>query len=229
MGWGVGCFMTAAKHLVTIKGVKDGLVFVLNDDCPFSEVLGELQHKLEKTHQQILSGPTIQVQVKLGNRIATEEQKESIRQLIGQQQNLIIRSIESSAPEPAAFGNEGSGITVMKGIVRSGQTVAHEGNLLYLGDVNPGGSLICTGDIFVMGSLRGMAHAGSEGDENAIISASHMRPTQLRIAGFISRPPDEWGVDETYMEFAYIQDGKMEIDKIQHLHRVRPELYRFKG
>jgi septum site-determining protein MinC len=46
----------------------------------------------------------------------------------------------------------------------------------------------------------------------------------LRIGSVISRPPDEWGVEETYMEFAYVLDGKMEIDKIHHLHRVRPEL-----
>jgi len=69
-----------------------------------------------------------------------------------------------------------------------------------------------------------MAHAGCEGNDKAIIAASHMRPTQLRIAGVISRPPDEWGVGETYMEFAYINNGVMEIDKIQHLHRIRPDI-----
>ena len=42
-------------------------------------LLQELQHKLEKTHQQILTGPIIHVHVKLGSREATDEQKEEIQ------------------------------------------------------------------------------------------------------------------------------------------------------
>lgn len=214
--------MTAAKHHVTIKGVKDGLVFMLDDACPFADLVSELRHKLETTHQKILTGPVIHVHVKLGARAASEEEKEEIRRIIGQRGNLLVQSIQTSEPPAAAPFAGTSNITVMKGIVRSGQTITHDGNLLYLGDVNPGGSIVASGDIFIMGSLRGMAHAGVNGNEKAIISASYLRPTQLRIAGIISRPPDEWGAGETYMEFAYIRDGKMEIDKIHHLHRVRP-------
>ena len=100
---------------------------------------------------------------------------------------------------------------------------------MLLGDVNPGGAIVSTGDIFVMGSLRGMAHAGVDGDEGAIIAASHFRPTQLRIADVISRPPDEWGIGETYMEYAYLHEGRMQIDKLSHLHRMRPERLEYKG
>ena len=39
------------------------------------------------------------------------------------------------------------------------------------------------------GCLRGMAHAGALGDQNAVISAYRLRPTQLRIADHITRPP----------------------------------------
>lgn len=215
--------MTAAKHRVTIKGVKDGLVFVLDDTCPFADVVDELRHKMETTHQQILTGPVIRVHVKLGAREVSEEQKEEIRRIIGRRGNLLVQSIQSSEPPGAGARMGGSNIKVMSGIVRSGQTITHDGDLLYLGDVNPGGAIICSGDIYVMGALRGMAHAGMTGNEHAIIAASHLRPTQLRIASVISRPPDEWNVDDedTYMEFAYIRDGKMEIDKIHRLHRVK--------
>ncbi len=59
--------------------------------------------------------------------------------------------------------------------------------------MNPGGTILSTGSIYVMGSLKGMAHAGRDGDESAVIAASLLKPTQLRIANIISRPPDEWG------------------------------------
>jgi septum site-determining protein MinC len=215
--------MAASKHLVSIKGVKDGLVFKLDDQCNYDDLLQEMRDKLEKTHQRFLAGPQIHVHLKFGKRSVTEEQKGRIKEIIDRHGNLEIRSIDCLSPDSAMAGQETVGILVKKGIVRSGQTLHCEGNVLFLGDVNPGGSLTSSGDIYVMGSLRGMAHAGVSGNEEAIIAASHMKPTQLRIGNAISRPPDEWGVEETYMEFAYVLDGKMEIDKIHHLHRVRPD------
>lgn len=214
---------SAVKNYVKIKGVKDGLVFMLDDSCEWKTVLEELQHKLENTHQQILTGPIIHVHVKLGRRTISELDKQQIRSIISQKGNLLIQSIESTPSETEQPEGTGSDIKVMKGMVRSGQTLHHDGNLLFLGDVNPGGTITCTGHIYIMGSLRGMAHAGIDGDEEAIIAASHMRPTQLRIAGVISRPPDEWGIEEAFMEFAYIKEGKMEIDKLHHMHRLWPD------
>ncbi|MUG69123.1 septum site-determining protein MinC [Paenibacillus validus] len=214
--------MTAAKHHVAIKGVKDGLVFLLDDTCEFSDVLEELNHKLEKTHQQILTGPIIHVHVKLGKRAVTDEQKEQVRRIISQKGNLLIQSMESLDPSQDREMPDASDVKIVRGIVRSGQTLTHEGDMLLLGDINPGGAIVSTGSIYIMGSLRGMAHAGADGDETAVIAASHMRPTQLRIGGIISRPPDEWDLSEAfdaYMEFAYVKHGKMEIDKIHHMHR----------
>lgn len=214
--------MTETKNRVTIKGVKDGLVFWIDDACPFTEAVQELEHKLDKTHRNILTGPVVHVQVKLGNRPASEQEKQQIKAIISRKGNLLVQSIESDAPGPDAkeIANR---ITLMTGIVRSGQTVRHSGHLLYMGDVNPGGTLECTGDIYVLGALRGMAHAGIDGNDRAIIAASYLRPTQLRIADVISRPPDEWGIDDAAMEFAYVADGKMEINKINQLHHLRPD------
>jgi septum site-determining protein MinC len=212
--------MTGAKHHVTIKGVKDGLVFLLDDTCEFADVMQELKHKLERTHQKILTGPIIHVHVKLGSRLVTDEQNKQIRNIIGQKGNLLIQSVESLSVPVSALASDMTDIKLVKGMVRSGQTLVKEGNIMFLGDINPGGQILSSGSIYIMGSLRGMAHAGVDGDESAIIAASHLRPTQLRIAAVISRPPDEWGIDEAFMEFAYIKNGKMEIDKIHHMHKL---------
>lgn len=212
------------KPHVTIKGVKDGLVFILSDTCLYTELIEELTHKLNKTHDQILSGPSVAVQVKIGTRVLNQAEREQIAGLIGSRENLLVQTIETERPAPAEPLDRSERITVIKGIVRSGQVVDHAGNLLLFGDVNPGGSIQATGSIYIMGSLRGLAHAGKDGDELAIIAASHLCPTQLRIAGVISRPPDEWEFEkEAFMEFAHIRDGDMVIDKISQLYRIRPE------
>ncbi|MEK3788892.1 MULTISPECIES: septum site-determining protein MinC [Paenibacillus] len=219
--------MTVKPNRVTIKGIKDGLVFLLDDQCEFDELLGELRFKLEHSHQNILTGPIVHVDIKMGNREISEEQKESLLEVLRTRGNLLIRSVES--PNLQSEDDKGQHIHTMTGMVRSGQVLHYNGNLLFLGDVNPGGAITCTGDLFILGSLRGMAHAGMEGNREAIIAASYFAPTQVRISDVISRPPDEWESREAGMEFAYLQEDTMQIDKITNIGRLRREFNVFKG
>ena len=57
-------------------------------------------------------------------------------------------------------------------IIRSGQVLKVPGDLLLIGDVNPGGTVMAGGNIFVMGILKGIAHAGCYGNEEAMVAAS---------------------------------------------------------
>ena len=66
--------------------------------------------------------------------------------------------------------------------LRGGQKVVFAGNVVLLGDLNPGAQIEADGDIIVMGQLRGTVHAGAEGDESASVITSSLRATQLRIA-----------------------------------------------
>ncbi|THF83800.1 septum site-determining protein MinC [Cohnella fermenti] len=217
----------SVKSAVTIKGTKEGLIFLLDDECEFAALLDELNAKLDK-HEQQLTGPMVHVFVKLGARRLEDEDIEKIRSVIRRQGNFLVQSIES-APEADKQKDAPLGLQTLTGIIRSGQVVRHDGHLLFIGDVNPGGAIYSTGDIFVMGALRGMAHAGCEGNETSIIAASLMTPTQLRIAEVISRPPEEWASAEPWMEYAYLRNGAMEIDKLTHLHHYRKEAMLFKG
>lgn len=217
-----------AKSLVTIKGIKDGLVFLLDDSCDLEELLGELEAKLAK-HEQQLAGPIVHIQIKLGARQLSDDDKERIRSIIRKQGNFVVQSIESE-PAPAGPADYSAyKVETVTGIVRSGQTLEHDGHLLFIGDVNPGGTVRSTGDIYIMGALRGVAHAGCAGHVEAIIAASLMKPTQLRIAEVISRPPDEWASSEPWMEYAYLQEGAMQIDKLAHLHQNRNRALQAKG
>ena len=71
--------------------------------------------------------------------------------------------------------------------LRSGQTVTSDGNIVVIGDANPGSEIIARGDVTVWGVLGGIAHAGSKGNENAVIRALKMNAIQLRIANLYAR------------------------------------------
>lgn len=78
----------------------------------------------------------------------------------------------------------------LKTTVRSGMEIGHEGTIILLGDVNPGGAVIAQGDIIIWGRLRGIAHAGLKGDRACWIMCLQMQPTQLRIADVVARAPN---------------------------------------
>ncbi len=78
-----------------------------------------------------------------------------------------------------------------QGTVRSGEYLDSPGDLLILGDVNPGAKVSAEGNIIIWGRLLGIAHAGNKGNYQATISALQLRPVQLRIAKKVARGPKE--------------------------------------
>ena len=78
-----------------------------------------------------------------------------------------------------------------QGTVRSGEYLEISGDLVILGDVNPGAIVSAEENIIIWGRLLGIAHAGSKGNDQATISALQLRPVQLRIANKVARGPKE--------------------------------------
>ncbi|MDN9012540.1 septum site-determining protein MinC [Brevibacillus laterosporus] len=218
--------MNTAKSKVIIKGTKDGLVFFMDDTCSFSELLDDLRDKIEHSHPQFFSGPLIRITLKLGKRYCTPEQQEELTQIIRMKGNLVIHMIDSDVilKEEAYKEAKAPGLIVQTNTVRSGQVLEYDGDILLLGDVNPGGTIRSTGSIFVLGNLRGVAQAGTNGDKDAVIASACLHPTQLRIAEVISRPGDEWSDYSGTTEFAYLEEDRMVVAKMNFLHRLRSDL-----
>ncbi len=61
----------------------------------------------------------------------------------------------------------------------------------------------------------GFAYAGRDGDEDKTISAWKLLPTQLRIADYITMPPEEDIEDILYPEMAFIHNGRVIIKSYQ--------------
>ncbi len=221
------------RQNVTIKGTKDGLTLNLDDSCSFHELKKELDDKLSATYRVHEDRPLIHVRLETGNRYLTNAQQEELKMLVRQKKNLIVEEIRSNVitkEEAEALRKQHEVLTLAR-IIRSGQVVEVTGDLLLIGDVNPGGTVKAGGNIFIMGTLRGMAHAGCYGNEEAVIAASSMKPSQLRISDCINRAPDHAiNVEKHDMECAYInEDRQIIVDRLQGLVHLRPNLTRLEG
>jgi septum site-determining protein MinC len=111
--------------------------------------------------------------------------------------------------------DERKSLKVVNKTLRSGQRIEHDGDVLIIGDVNPDAYVIASGNIIVMGTLRGIAHAGARGDETAVVMALKLRPQQLRIGSFFTRSPDENIEIPEYPEKALVRENQIYIEKIQ--------------
>ncbi|HLX25357.1 MAG TPA: septum site-determining protein MinC, partial [Candidatus Cybelea sp.] len=106
------------------------------------------------------------------------------------------------------------------GTLRGGQTLHYAGNIVVVGDVNPGAELVATGDVVVFGRLAGVAHAGAQGDEGARVYALRLDATQLRIATSIAAE----AVDPRRVagpEVAAIVEGRIAIAPFDGLDRFQ--------
>ena len=93
-----------------------------------------------------------------------------------------------------------------KGSLRSGQKIEFEGSIVIIGDVNAGAEVIAGENIVVLGTLRGLAHAGAKGNKDAIIEASEIDAVQIRIADKIKEIEKSKGEIKQIKTSAYIND-----------------------
>lgn len=200
------------KSAVVFKGDADGLIIVLDEKADFADIKIALQQKFSEANDFFQSDMVVRVNV--GKRELDNDQK---RELINIFRNLSGLSVVEFIKKEYEFSKRDikDDTLLVKGTIRSGQSIDFEGNIVILGDVNPGAEVVAKGDIIVMGNFRGIGHAGIQGKEDSIISAFRLEPTQLRIANYISRSPDMPESSPEVPEIASIKDDNIVIEHLK--------------
>lgn len=130
--------------------------------------------------------------------------------------DMAIGSGRMRAPADGALWDDPDARAVYN-TVRSGQKVESEHTLIICGDVNSGAELVAGGDIIVLGTLRGVAHAGAydETGGGRFIFALSLQPTQLRIGSVISRGSTD---NRAVPEIARVDSGLIVVEPYQPRH-----------
>ena len=218
------------KNLVNIKGKNKGLVLYLDDQCAYTDLLAELKAKVS---DPALDSDT-EVTVHLNKRYCTDSQIKELSEVVSTNPHLKVVATTSdilTVEESDQMIQERQSETYV-GIVRSGQVIKANGDLVVIGDVNPNGRVEAGGSVYVLGRLKGAAHAGTKGNRDAVIAASWLEATQLKIADELETMTDELSSlsEQPEMECAYLHtNGTIIIDRLQELRFIRPQISTFKG
>jgi len=224
------------SEIVTLKHYKDGMILNINKNVGYDEILKASLQKFKKA-KKFLAGTTINLGFE-GSDISEENMKKIINEvsallntevtfwekhdeinstteekLKAHREKLEKETAEKMLSSAFNIDVEEKYTKFYKKTVRSGQYLKSDGHIVIVGDVNPGAEIEAAGNIFVMGTVKGIVHAGARGDRNAIVVALNLSPTQLRIADIITRAPDDYQKDYLEPEMAYIEDGKIFIEE----------------
>jgi len=193
--------MAETNSLIQIKGLRDGLLVSL-DDAPWetqraaflAQVDAQLPFfkgarlALDVATQVLHVNQLVELRDQLSERgislwavISESPTTEKTAQLLG----LATRVSKPRPEELRSFSavevDQDSALFVNR-TLRSGTRIEFPGHVVVLGDVNPGAEIVAEGNVIIWGRLRGMVHAGSKGNQEAVICALDLSPTQLRIA-----------------------------------------------
>jgi len=215
------------ENLVVFKGTAEGIVIILDNDADFEEVLNHFKEKLEDS-KTFFKGSRVSIQFR--GRALTRQQQDMLRMVLANQNIINILSAhefeELDKKEEdnhllwikEQLDNDYASLTHFHyGVIRSGHHVDYQGNIVVLGDVNPGGLVTAGGHVIVIGSIKGKVHAGMDAEcSKPFIVACTMDPIQIGIRNIIAQSPNHESSDRdlNIPQIAYLHDNQIYVDQI---------------
>lgn len=219
-----GIILQMSENAVVFKGTKEGLYILIKEDLDMEKIKDNLNRKI-KPSKRFFEGAKI-MNFK-GKRLSKEEFDE-LKDLVERDYGMSVVGEYTEDSDMLAEKDEIRDVTayeklpydnviqdkvlMVRATVRSGQLIEFKGNIVIVGDVNPGAQIKATGCIVVMGTMRGVAHAGSSGNYEAFVAALNLQPAQIRIGDIITRSPDGLGTRTSVPEMAMVRQGMIFVE-----------------
>lgn len=179
--------------LVKIKGMRDGILIKLDAEAEFIEVYNELCEKFRESTNYFKDASLI---IGFEGRNLTKEEEDKLIDGIGLNSDINILCVLSEDEEKntkflrakSHFDriSKNADKPFYKGTLRSHEHLECDQSVIILGDVNPGAVVSSKGNIIILGTLYGTAHAGCDGNTSAFVVTLDMKSSRIGISDIIS-------------------------------------------
>ena len=201
--------MIKVNNCINISIKKNQVIIKIDENAEQREVISELKKKIIELKNLYKDDKT---PILVTGKILKNKEMDEIQNII---KRFIDVQIEFDSPK--VLGLHGikktfykevatSETKFHKGSLRSGQKIEFEGSIVIIGDVNAGAEVIASENIIILGTLRGLAHAGAKGNKDAIIEAVDIETVQIRIADIVKEIEKEEGNTHKIRTSAYINE-----------------------
>ena len=223
------------KNIVIFKGIQNGILIMLDNEVLFEDIKNTLLEKVKNAKSFFQDANTC---ITFKGRELSEDEENILLDIISKETNLdisfvkneenlnLIENEKNISKEKNDVSNiienqnamlqnydlDGSITHFHKGSLRSGQKINFPGNIVILGDVNPGAEVIAEGNVIILGKLKGVVHAGCNGNKSCFISALYMIPNQLIIGDCLAYFPN---IKRAVIpEYAYVKDNQIFVEQL---------------
>lgn len=219
---------------VRIKSYPNRIVLYLSSDIAFDELLNDIKVKFVETAHFFGNAKMI---LTLTGRTLTEEEEAEIINSIIQNSNLEIlyldNPVETVQQEQLPQVNEEESanseytsrliterpetVRFYKSSLVKGDVLESPCDLVILGNVANGATVISRQSIFVYGGLYGEAYAGYDSGSDYVISAFDFNPTRITIGDldFTPKKGSKWTAKKHFHpQIAYVRNDKIVTDQL---------------
>lgn len=174
---------------IKISQRAEEIVLNINIIAEMHEIIDELELKIPKLKDFYQAS---KLPMRVTGKLFSENEIETIRRIIQEEIDIEVKFDDISdllglhaIKKTFQTNTEISETKYIQNSIRSGQREEYPGSLVIIGDVNAGGEVVAGGNVTITGTLRGLAHAGANGNMLAIISANSIDLTQIRIGNLV--------------------------------------------
>lgn len=182
------------RSCIRISNAKDEIKITVNAGTEFDEVLEEFSDKLPRIKKYY---DKENLPIHIVGKALKENEQTAVRTILKAEIDTKITFGDTSEvlglhaiKKTFESSVETSETKFIQGNLRSGQREEFSGSIAILGDLNYGAEVIAGENIIITGKLRGLAHAGANGNKKAIISANSIEATQVRISNVVKEIPE---------------------------------------
>ena len=210
-----------------IKGFKSGLMLNYCEDLSFEEACIITKDKFSSS-RKFFGNATMAI--KFSGKNFSEEEQMTICNIITDNCDIDLAcilcddisadSVYNGALKIVKSEMEKNDILFCRKSIINGNMVKSAKDIVIIGDVNPGCTVVSEKSIYIFGGLYGEAFAGvksfeSEENNSAIICALEMAPEELRIGNAIYEPSKKsiWGHKTKLLpSFARVVNGHITVE-----------------
>lgn len=202
------------ENCVSINLKQEEIIIKIAEQATHEEILICMEEKIPQLSKMYKEE---QIPIFVVGKVLKQKEMEEIKALIKKE---IDVNIEFDSPKEMGLSEikkvyekstENSETKYYRGSLRCGQKLEFEGSVVIIGDVNGGSEIVAGENIVVVGTLRGLAHAGAKGNKKAIISASIIDAPQVRIANLVKEIEAEQYANKKNI-YSYIKENEIIIE-----------------
>ncbi len=159
---------------VTLKGINGNVVLKIDPNAPFSDVISYMEGLVLNQRNFFSKG---HLYIDTQGRVLSSDEVSLIEKIfsdIG-----VSFRINNEEKVYGAVRNDNQNVLIIDHTVRSGQLISFDGDVVILGNINPGAEVEVTKDLYVFGAIKGTVRVGRR------VVALAFQPTKLQVNGKI--------------------------------------------